>query len=364
MSRHEKRRQKVFSLIKKQGADAMLVTDFTNVTYLTGFSGDDSYLLLRGEDSILLSDPRYTIQIDEECPGLSAAIRKPGVSLVDMLKRLLRKTKDTVIAVEASSMTLALRDSLLKEITGIELKPVSGVVEQLRLTKDKEEIEKTRVAVRQAENGFAVIRAALRGNQTEKQIAAELEYQMRLFGAKECAFPSIVAVGARAALPHATLSDRRVDSAELLLIDWGANESLYRSDLTRVLVTGRLSPKLEKIYRIVLEAQLAAIDAIQPGMACEDVDAVARTIIEKAGYGKYFGHGLGHGLGLHVHEGPRLAKGVKTPLKPGMIVTVEPGIYLPKWGGVRIEDDVLVTREGCEVLSSVPKELEDVVVAV
>ena len=187
---------------------------------------------------------------------------------------------------------------------------------------------------------------------------------MRLFGAKECAFPSIVAVGARAALPHATLSDRRVDSAELLLIDWGANESLYRSDLTRVLVTGRLSPKLEKIYRIVLEAQLAAIDAIQPGMACEDVDAVARTIIEKAGYGKYFGHGLGHGLGLHVHEGPRLAKGVKTPLKPGMIVTVEPGIYLPKWGGVRIEDDVLVTREGCKVLSSVPKELEDVVVAV
>jgi Xaa-Pro aminopeptidase len=364
MSRHEKRRGKLFSAASKHGADAMLVTDFTNVTYLTGFSGDDSYLLLREDDSVLLSDPRYTIQIDEECPGLSAAIRKPGVSLVALLKRILRKTRTSVVAVEASSMTIALRDSILKEIPGIELKPVSGLVESLRVTKDREEIEKTRVAVRQAESGFAVIRAALRGGQTEKQIAAELEYQIRLFGAKECAFPSIVAVGARAALPHATLSDRRVESAELLLIDWGANEGLYRSDLTRVLVTGRLSPKLEKIYRTVLEAQLTAIDAIRPGMACEDVDAVARVVIEKAGYGKYFGHGLGHGLGLHVHEGPRLGKGVKTPLKPGMIVTVEPGIYLPNWGGVRIEDDVLITRDGCEVLSNVPKELEDVVVEV
>ena len=206
MSRHEKRRQKLFSAVKKQGADAMLVTDFTNVTYLTGFSGDDSYLLLREQDSVILSDPRYTIQISEECPGLTSAIRKPGVSLMNLLKRLLKKTKETSIAVEASAMTLALRDSIGKEIPAIDLVPVSGLIENLRVIKDKEEIEKTRVAVRQAESGFAVIRAALRGGQTEKQIAAELEYQMRLFGAKECAFPSIVAVGARAALPHATLS--------------------------------------------------------------------------------------------------------------------------------------------------------------
>lgn len=364
MSRYAKRRQKLFSAVKKQGAEAMLVTDFTNVTYLTGFTGDDSYLLLREEDSVILSDPRYTIQIEEECPGLSAAIRKPGVSLIGLLKGLLRKTHETRIVVEAASMSLHLRDSILKEIPGLELIPASGLVEELRLIKDKEEIERTRAAVRQAESGFAVIRAALRGCQTEKQIANELEYQMRLFGAKGCAFPSIVAVGARAALPHATLSDREVGSADLLLIDWGASESLYRSDLTRVLVTGRLSPKLEKIYRIVLEAQVSAIDAIRPGMTCEDVDRVARDIIDKAGYGKYFGHGLGHGLGLHVHEGPRLAKGVKTLLQPGMIVTVEPGIYLPDWGGVRIEDDVLVTRDGCEVLTSVSKELEDAVVNV
>lgn len=364
MSRYAKRRQKLFSAVKKQGAEAMLVTDFTDVTYLTGFTGDDSYLLLREEDSVILSDPRYTIQIEEECPGLSAAIRKPGVSLIGLLKGLLRKTHETQIVVEAASMSLHLRDSILKEIPGMELIPASGLVEELRLIKDKEEIERTRAAVRQAESGFAVIRAALRGCQTEKQIANELEYQMRLFGAKGCAFPSIVAVGARAALPHATLSDRQVGSADLLLIDWGASESLYRSDLTRVLVTGRLSPKLEKIYRIVLEAQVSAIDAIHPGMTCEDVDRVARDIIDKAGYGKYFGHGLGHGLGLHVHEGPRLAKGVKTLLQPGMIVTVEPGIYLPDWGGVRIEDDVLVTRDGCEVLTSVSKELEDAVVNV
>ncbi len=364
MARYAKRRRRLFSAVRKQGADAMLVTDFANVTYLTGFTGDDSYLLLREKDSVLLSDPRYTIQINEECPGLSAAIRKPGVSLVSLLKRLLRKTRQTRIAVEAASMSLHLRGIILKEIPDLELIPVCGLIENLRLTKDKDEIERTREAIRQAESGFAVIRAGLRACQTEKQIANELEYQMRLFGAKGCAFPSIVAVGARAALPHATLSDRTVGSAELLLIDWGANENLYRSDLTRVLVTGRLSPKLEKIYRIVLEAQLSAIDAVRPGRTCEDVDSVARNIIENAGYGKYFGHGLGHGLGLHVHEGPRLAKGVKTLLKPGMIVTVEPGIYLPNWGGIRIEDDILVTRDGCEVLTSVPKELEDAVVNV
>jgi Xaa-Pro aminopeptidase len=168
-----------------------------------------------------------------------------------------------------------------------------------------------------------------------------------------------VAVGPRAALPHATPTGRQLKDGDFTLIDWGVNSGLYMSDLTRIIVTGRISPKLRKVYGVVLNAQLAAIDAIRPGLTGEEIDAVARNVIKRAGFGKAFGHGLGHGTGLEIHEAPRLAVGQKTKLRPGMIVTVEPGVYLPGWGGVRIEDDVLVTRAGREVLTDVPKQLED-----
>jgi Xaa-Pro aminopeptidase len=171
-----------------------------------------------------------------------------------------------------------------------------------------------------------------------------------------------VAVGSRAALPHANPTERRVGESQFTLIDWGANEGLYLSDLTRMVVIGKISPKLRKLYGVVLKAQLAGIQAIRPGATCESVDRAARSVIEKAGYGKQFGHGLGHGVGLEIHEAPRLAKGQSAILKPGMIVTVEPGVYLPDWGGIRIEDDVLITRSGHEVLTSVPKQLEDCLV--
>jgi len=153
-----------------------------------------------------------------------------------------------------------------------------------------------------------------------------------------------------------------IGSSDFVLVDWGSDGGLYKSDLTRVLVTGKISPKLERVYRVVLNAQLKAIDAIRPGVLAHDIDLVARDVIGQAGFGRYFGHGLGHGLGLEVHEGPRLTANSRVVLQPGMVVTVEPGIYLPGWGGVRIEDDVLVTRTGCEVLTHVPKQLEEVVV--
>jgi Xaa-Pro aminopeptidase len=235
-------------------------------------------------------------------------------------------------------------------------------VEQLRMIKDREEIQRTRVACDQARRAFEVVRASLRPEMTELEVAADLEYQARRFGAKCLSFDPIIAAGARAALPHGRASEQRIGAADFTLIDWGVNEGLYMSDLTRMVVTGKISPKLRKIYDVVLQAQLAAIAAIQPGVTCESVDRVARDIITKAGFGKQFGHGLGHGTGLEIHEAPRLAQGQSTVLAPGMIVTVEPGIYLPEWGGVRIEDDILVTREGHEVLTSVPKELEECVV--
>ncbi|MCD4727345.1 MAG: Xaa-Pro peptidase family protein [Pirellulales bacterium] len=356
------RRDRLRKALKKAGVDALLVTDFTNVTYLTGFTGDDSYLLVRRDGETVLSDPRYTTQLGEECPGVDLNIRPPGVAMLQAVVRIVRAAKIGRLGIEGDSMTVGLRNQIAEKLPKVELVPTSGMVETLRLIKDKDEVERLRRAVWQAEKAFAVLRSTLRPEKTEKEVADELEYQFRLFGAKDASFPSIVAVGPRAALPHATPGQNRIGEDDFVLIDWGANDGLYCSDLTRMLVTGKISPKFERIYKSVLESQTRAIAAVRPGVSAHDVDNVARSYIAKAGFGKRFRHGLGHGLGLLVHEAPRLAVKSQTILKPGMVVTVEPGIYLPGWGGVRIEDDVLVTRSGHEVLTSVPKRLEDAVV--
>lgn len=359
MSHFAQRRDKIRSLLRKQRIDGLLVTNFTNVAYLTGFTGDDSFLLVTLDRDFVLSDPRYTTQLREECPDLELSIRGPGKKMLPSVSRLLARLKVKRLAVEAETMTIAVHAALTEAVSHCELVPTEGGVEKLRMIKDREEIARTRVACDQARRAFEAVRATLTPDMTELQVAADLEYQARRFGAKCLSFPPIVAVGPRAALPHASPTTQRIEDGHFTLIDWGVNEGLYMSDLTRILTAGRISPKLRKIYGVVLKAQLAAIDAIRPGVVCEDVDRVARTIIAKAGFDKYFGHGLGHGTGLEIHEAPRLSQGQSTRLAPGMIVTVEPGIYLPGWGGVRIEDDVLVTRNGHEVLTSVPKQLDE-----
>lgn len=363
MSQFAARRDKLRRQIKKQGLDALLVTNFINVTYLTGFTGDDSYLLVLGEGEVVISDPRYTTQLEEECPGMEASIRPPGVGMIERIGQVAARAKVTKLGVEASSMTVGTRDEIAAALPKTELVSTTNLVEDLRLIKDKDEIAEIRRAVWFAERAFGILKASLRPERTEKEVADELENNIRLFGGKGCSFPSIVAVGARAALPHARPTAQKIGADDFVLVDWGANGGQYMSDLTRVLVTGKIPPKLERIYRVVLSAQEQAIAAIAPGKTCHEIDEVARTIIAKAGFAKNFGHGLGHGIGLEIHEGPRLAAGQHRKLEPGMVVTVEPGIYLPGWGGVRIEDDILVTKSGYEVLTSVSKTWEDAIVS-
>jgi Xaa-Pro aminopeptidase len=357
------RRNKLRKAVQGAKADALLVTNFLNVTYLTGFTGDDSYLLITPDGETLITDRRYTTQLEDECPDLKLFVREPGEQILAAVVKVIEKARIERLGVEAASMTVGFHESFCKEVPGVQTISTDGLVEGLRLIKDRGEIEETRRACRLAERAFEVVRALITPEMSERDVAAELEYQARRFGAKGLSFPPIIAVGPRAALPHATPTDRKIGSDDFTLIDWGAYTGLYMSDLTRVLVTGKISPKFRKIYDVVLKAQLAAIDAIRPGRTCEQVDRVARRIISKAGFGSEFGHGLGHGLGLEIHEAPRLAENQTRELRPGMIVTVEPGIYLPEWGGVRIEDDVLVTRTGHEVLSNVPKQLEECVLA-
>jgi Xaa-Pro aminopeptidase len=355
------RRKKLRGLVAAAKADALLVTNFKNVTYLTGFTGDDSYLLLAPRGETLVTDRRYTEQLEEECPKLPLEVRPPGDTMLPALAGVIERAKIKRLGIEGKSATVSFQQALAQKLPKQELVVTEGLVEQLRAVKDKDEIEATRLACQLARKSFEAVRAMLTPEMTELDVAAELEYRARRFGAKGLSFAPIIAVGPRAALPHATPTKRRLGESDFVLIDWGANSGLYLSDLTRVLVTGRISPKLRKVYGVVLTAQLAAIDAIRPGITCEEVDNVARSIIAKAGFGSKFGHGLGHGTGLDIHESPRFAAGQKTKLEPGMIVTVEPGIYLSGWGGVRIEDDVLVTRTGREVLTDVPKDLDDCV---
>jgi Xaa-Pro aminopeptidase len=350
-------------MLRREGVDALLVTSFVNVTYLTGFTGDDSYLLVGPEIALLISDPRYTTQIGEECCDLDVEIRRPGTAMVDVVARVIRRAKVDRVGFEGSHLTVAAHAALDSSLPKTEWKSLDGPVEQLRVTKDAGEVAEIKKAVRWAEKAFEIVRAGLRSEQTEKQVVTELEHQMRLLGAAGASFPPIVAVGERAALPHAPPTDRPIGQSGFVLIDWGATGRLYKSDLTRVLATGKISSKLHKVYEVVLSAQKRALGKIRAGLLASEVDAEARSQIEGAGFGRFFGHGLGHGIGIQIHEAPGLRQNANTPLKAGMVVTVEPGVYLPGWGGVRIEDDVLVTRTGCEVLTSVPKELDEMVVS-
>ena len=357
------RRQKLLQNLKSQSIKALLVSNETNVGYLTGFTGDSSYLLIGEGLCVLISDGRYTTQIADECPEPDVYIRPQTETIIVAAAKVVKKAKLQKLWVEADNLSLTNFEKLKAEVKGLEAFPSTDAVENLRQIKDAHEIAEIRLAVRQAEKGFEVLRAQLRAELTELQAAHILEQAMRQFGATVAAFPPIVAVGARAALPHARPTTGLISGADFVLIDWGASAaSGYKSDLTRVLVTDKISTKLEKVYGVVLKAQQSAIRSIRAGARCCDVDAVARKVIENAGFGKHFNHSLGHGIGLNIHEGPRLSAASDAPLKAGMVVTVEPGIYLEGWGGVRIEDDCLVTRNGCEVLTSVPKEFGQIVV--
>jgi Xaa-Pro aminopeptidase len=361
MARTPERREKLEPTLKADGVDALLVASVTNVSYLTGFTGDDSTLLFTSKRGIVISDGRYTTQLQGECPDLDIHIRPVGQSMVEAIAEITGKLAIRKLGLESDAVSLADYDELKEKLPSVEMKGVRGRVEALRMVKDADEIEATREAVRYAERAFSMLRAGLRLEDTEKDAADQLESYLRRCGATSASFPPIVAVGPHAALPHFRPTPQtKIGDDDFVLIDWGASGRPYKSDLTRVLVTGKVTSKFEEVYRAVLSAQERGIAAVRPGVTGRAVDAEARSVIEEAGFGRFFDHGLGHGLGMDIHEAPRLRRESEVVLEPGMIVTVEPGVYLPGWGGVRIEDDVLVTPDGHEVLTHVAKSLDSV----
>jgi Xaa-Pro aminopeptidase len=361
------RRERLWQAATLESLGAVLITNPINVTYLTGFSGDSSYLILSKTKTFLVSDGRYAQQITEECPGVDAYIRGTAEPISDATVAQLNQLAPRGIGYESGHLTVADFEALKEGVKTAEWKPARDRVEKLRQVKDAGEISQIREAIKIAERAFAMFRAMLRPDDTEKELTDALESYVRRAGGKETAFPPIVAVGPRAALPHAPPSLQKVKSDPLLLVDWGAQGAFYKSDLTRVLWTRNNvafsggsgpAPELQEVYAIVAQAQRRAIAAMRPGVSTKIVDTAARGYIADQGYGEYFNHGLGHGFGLQIHEGPFFRPNVDIPLEAGMVVTCEPGIYLPGWGGVRIEDDILITPDGPEILTQCPRELD------
>ncbi len=353
-----KMRGRIKSLQQKlvdQKIDALLINNPTNRRYMTGFTGTAGTVLITQKDAILVTDFRYTEQAKKE--ALDYDVMEFKDSKLSLIKELIFKLEIEVLGFEAGYISY---NTYLeyKNKFSIRLKPILGMVEAVRMIKDEVEIDKIRQAVKITDHAFDHIRDYIKVGSNERDIALELEFFMKKEGASKNAFDFIVASGKRSALPHGVASNKKVEEGDFLTMDFGTVYGGYHSDMTRTLVVGKQPDKeQQKIYQTVLEAQQEATKTVKAGVKGSEVDKVARDIIDGAGYGDYFGHGLGHSLGLEIHENPRLSPKDSTKLESGMVVTVEPGIYLPNWGGVRIEDTVVVREDGCEVLTSSPKEL-------
>jgi len=348
MSRLERMRQQML----EAKIDAYVVIRPENGRYLSGFSGGEATLYITSEKAFLLTDFRYIEQAKAQAPEFK--IIKTGQDHFEALGEIGLQAKR--LGFEGDFVTFVDFGKLKNAFPQAELLSLPDLVSHLRSVKDKTEIEIIRRAVRIADDAFSDVLQTIEIGQTEQEIGLNLEFPMRQAGASGGSFEFIVASGVRSSLPHGTASSKQIQFGEFLTMDFGAIYQGYCSDITRTVFLGNPEDKHREVYEVVLAAQRAGIKAVAPGRTGKEVDAVARKVIEDAGYGEYFGHGLGHSVGLAIHEGPFLNKREERVLEPGMVITVEPGIYIPNWGGVRIEDIVLVTENGCEVLTQAPKE--------
>lgn len=357
------RQKNVRDAMKELKLDGLLLTHPPDLAYLTNFTGDDSVGLITEKDFYLVTDFRYQEQAELEAGWTRITVREG--KMTEALAKVIPETKVHRVGFEANFTTFGQVDAVdrmmkeAKDARPIELVPLEDVMLNIRKVKDDHEIDLIRKSVGIAEEAFDAIRSEIKIGQTENYLAGLMVLELRSRGASNSSFPVIVASGASSSLPHYRPSEAMVQRDQPLLIDWGAVHKGYCSDLTRTMIVGRVSPRIKQIYKTVREAQQAAIQFLRPGVTTMQADRLARDMIEKAGFGKEFGHGLGHGVGRDIHELPTMRKtGGDEELRPGMIVTVEPGIYLPGEGGVRIEDDVLITHSGCEVLSSLDRSFE------
>jgi Xaa-Pro aminopeptidase len=349
------RRQRLAGALAERGIGALLVSGAPNVRYLSGFTGDNAMLLALPGHAVLFTDPRYSIQAAQQ---VSCRVKISKGTLVDGVAAAVRKLGAVRIGYEPARMTCAALDALQARLPmKASLEPLPALVEELRMVKSAAELALIRRSVELNSRAFSLAAARARPGMTERELAAEIEYHMRRLGAEKPSFETIVAAGRRSALPHAQPTSAALRLGQLVVIDMGAFVDGYASDMTRMLFLGTPGPRVKRVYNAVLEAQLAAIDTVRAGVPAFKIDAAARRVLRAHGFERAFVHSTGHGLGLEIHEPPRLGKRDKTILQPGMAITIEPGVYLEGFGGIRIEDTIEVTEAGCRILTPTPKEL-------
>jgi Xaa-Pro aminopeptidase len=349
------RRSRLRQFFKEYSLKAMLFTDLMNIRYLCGFSGTEGALLISKDNAWFLCDSRYTLQATQEVQA--AEIRECGAIRIDTVAALANEYGLDRIGFEAAHTNVSAFRLLSEKLSGVELVELGPDLDEIRICKDEAEIKQlSSVATLSSQSLVAVLGNIMPGVR-EIDIAVALELEMLRRGADGKAFDFIVASGERGAMPHGRASDKIIQSGELVTIDFGALKEGYYSDETVTIACGEPEIRAREIHSIVRTAHDRAIEAVRPGISCKDLDEVARSYIRNKGYGEYFGHGLGHGVGLEIHEMPTLSPRSTAVLEEGMVITVEPGIYITGFGGVRIEDTVVVTGNGCHVLTSADKQL-------
>ncbi len=346
--------EKLRSKMREHNLDSFLITNEFNLRYLTGFTGTTGLALITLERAYFVTDFRYTEQASEQCEGYK--IVKNVKPLYEELGDLVNHLALANMAFEEQTVTF-FQYTELERLVECDLIPVTGIIESLREVKDVSEIETIRKACQIADSAFEHILTYIKPGMTEIQVANELDFYMRSLGASGVSFETIVASGLRSAMPHGVASDKVIEEGDFITIDFGCYYDGYVSDMTRTISLGEPSDKLKEIYQIVKGAQQRVLDVAKPGMTGIELDAVARDYITEHGYGEAFGHSTGHGIGLEIHEGPNVSKVADKAFVPGNIITNEPGIYLPGIGGVRIEDDMLITEDGMDRLTHSTKEL-------
>ncbi len=344
------RLRELFRSFPSAGIDALLVSSWPNVTYLSGFTNTESWILVSPKGLYFITDSRYSEQAAKEAKGFTVVLRDTR-GVTQIVADLAKKMRVRTVGFEAAIVTHAFYLGLAKNVGRENLKATYGLTESLREIKDSEEIRRLRRSADIAVKGFHYVRETTRPGMSEREVQGRLEYYTKSIGSEKPAFDLIIATGARASMPHCQSNHTRVRNRTVLLVDMGCVYRGYHSDLTRPIFLGKMPPLLKEIGRIVWDAQRAGIAKAAPGVPASEVDAACREHIRRAGYAKFFGHGTGHGVGLEIHEAPTVSPRSKTILRPGMVVTVEPGIYLPGRFGVRIEDMVLITGKGHEVLT-------------
>lgn len=349
--------EKIQNIMTERRVDGLLVSDGFNMRYLSGFRGATGYLYLSRERKVLLTDSRYTTQAKEEAESWEIVEVTSEHSYEKALAKLISDEQVKALGFEDQHLIYAQAVRLQKGAGEIFWVPLGDSLNRLRIVKTPQEQRLLERAEAIGDLAFERILKEIKPGMTELQVAAKLEYYMKEAGALGTSFDTIAASGIHSAMPHATPSSKPLEQGDFLTMDFGCIYEGYCSDMTRTVVIGKANSRQKEIYQVVLEAQLAALDTIRAGMTGAQVDKIAREIIAQAGYGAYFGHGLGHSVGLYIHENPRLSPSCHEVLEEGMIQTVEPGIYLPGFGGVRIEDMVIVTEEGCRNLAHSPKDL-------